>query len=184
MLRVPKPGHSVTSLVAERLENGAYWMVYMEEHNVMRVPHVYRWSSQGTDGIGPFILIDFVEGENLREYLGRLTKSNDAGDRKKREFIYEQIAGMYLQLNRQRFDRIGSIVRTSEGQWTITKRPLTMDMHQQVLGVPNFPTDTQPTGSLPRSQDYKSFVAGLHTLQLCHLRTLKKENIQRSITKA
>lgn len=171
-LRFPKPGHSATALVNEKLENEVYWMQYLEEHNVIKVPHIYSWSTRGPDDIGPYILMDFVEGENLGKCLADWTRSDKPDDTKKRLFVYEQIAEIYLQLNRPSFDRIGSITKTSEGQWAITKRPLTLDMHQQVIGIPGFPISSWPTGPLSHSQDYKALVVDLHRQQLKHLRNV------------
>ncbi|TAQ88886.1 hypothetical protein B7494_g2811 [Chlorociboria aeruginascens] len=171
-LRLPKPGHSAAGLVAEKLENEVHWMQYMEEHNLIRVPHVYSWSTCGPDDIGPYILMDFAPGSSLAASLVAWTKSDSPDDKKKLISVYEQAANMYLQLYRPRFDRIGSITKTPEGQWVVTKRPLTLDMHQQVTGVPGFHTGRWPTRPLLRSRDYIDFVIGLHKQQLNHLRNL------------
>ncbi len=104
-------------------------MQYLEEYNILKVPHVYRWSTQGPGGIGPYIFMDFVDGERLDKWLAERRKSRKPDDREKCDFVYEQLAEIYLQLNRTKFDRIGSITKTSEGQWVIAKRPLTLDMH-------------------------------------------------------
>lgn len=40
-LRLPKPNRLTPQLVAERLENEVHWMLYLEEHNLLRVPHVH-----------------------------------------------------------------------------------------------------------------------------------------------
>ncbi len=168
VLRLPKPGFSAAELVAEKLENEALWMKYMEEHHVLKVPHVHSWSSQGPDGIGPYILMDYVEGESLLDQLAEWRRS----DEPKRDFVFEQVAEMYLRLHGQRFDRIGSITKTPEGAWAVTKRPLTLDMHQQVLGIPGFPTGSWPSGPLSDSQDYKVLLVDIHWQQLHSLRNL------------
>lgn len=175
VLRLPKPGDTAPALVAERLENEARWMEYMEERQVLKVPHVHSWDSKGPEGIGPYILMDFVEGEKLLDWLPQWTTTDDP----KRDFVYEQLAEMYLQLHRQRFDRIGSVTRMAQGGWAVTTRPMTQDMHQQALGVPGFPTDSWPSGPLASSRDYKALVADLLLQQLRWLR-----NINIPITKA
>lgn len=144
-------------------------MLYVEEHDVLKVPHVHSWSTHGPDGIGPYILMDFIDGEELAKCLGEWAKSDKPDDLKKCDLVYEQLAEMLWQLYRHKFDRIGSITKTPEGQWAITKRPLRLDMYHQVLGVPGFPVDTWPTSPLLRSQDYKAIVVDILNHQLEHL---------------
>ncbi|CAK7213046.1 hypothetical protein SCUCBS95973_001666 [Sporothrix curviconia] len=170
-LRLPKPSRAPAELVAEKLENEVNWMQYFEESNVFKVLHVHSSSARGPDGIGPYILMDFVEGEELAEWLRKW--NDDTPDNiEKRRFVYEQVAEMFLNLNRHKFDSIGSITKTPEGRWAVTKRPLTLDMYQQVIGVPGFPVDAWPTGPLLRSQDYKAVVANLLEYQLKNIRSL------------
>ncbi len=154
VLRVPKPGHTAASLVSERIANEANWMEYIREHTRIPIPRVYSWNAQGLEGIDPFILMDYVQGDNLFLYLRTLNKSQDVDDTKKRNFIYEQIADMYLQLYRLRFKSIGSIgAKTPDGQWTITKTSVDHGHAPARLGRPRL-LDRQvagrSTGALPR----------------------------------
>ena len=65
-LRVPQRGYSPSALVAEKLENEIRWMQYFEELRIAPVLHIYSWRSERSPGgMNPYILMDFVEGENL-----------------------------------------------------------------------------------------------------------------------
>lgn len=116
--------------------------------------------------------MDFIPGENLEECLKKWTKNGEADGPRMCDLVYEQLAEMMWQLYRHKFDRIGSITKTPEGQWVITKRPMTLDMQRQAFGVPGFPVETWPTGPLLRSQDYKAMVVDQLQYQLEHLRNL------------
>ncbi len=87
VLRLPIPGCTAAALAVEKLENEVRWMEYMEEQHVLKVPHVYAWGTQGPGGIGPYILMDFVEGDSLLtrlkewRFLGRAETRFRAGGR-------------------------------------------------------------------------------------------------------
>ncbi|OHE94203.1 phosphotransferase enzyme family protein [Colletotrichum orchidophilum] len=86
------------------------------------------------------------------------------------------LGDFYIQLNRLPFEKIGSITEDPlSGQWKITQHPLTMDMHQLVLGVPAYPTEEWPTRPLQRSSDYFDFVVAQQHNQLWKLRNLNAD---------
>ncbi|KAK2050376.1 hypothetical protein LZ31DRAFT_455358, partial [Colletotrichum somersetense] len=176
-LRFPKPGHTPLALTTEKLANEVAWMEYLEANTTMPVPHVHSTSLQTSNNPSlclPFILMDFVEGDNLRDFLASLSApGKDAAADAMRSTVYEQLAGFYLQLNRLHFKQIGSIVKDKLlGQWEVTQRPLTMDMHQFLLGVHEYRTDGRPTKPLQQSSDYFNFVVDQQHNQLWGLRNL------------
>ncbi|CAK7204802.1 hypothetical protein SEUCBS139899_007564 [Sporothrix eucalyptigena] len=182
-LRYPVPGFTAAALVSEMVENEANWLTFMEEKKVLKVPHLYCWNSKGLQGdddigriVGPYILMEFVEGEGLLDWLSKWTKEADDGNLEsglKRDTVYEQVAEMYLQLYNVRFDRIGSITKNAEtGEWAVTRRPMTQDMHQQALGVPGYPIDSFPPGPLNKSHEFKELLVNIHANQLQHLRNI------------
>lgn len=172
-LRFPRRGYSPRSLVSEKIENEVHWMQYLEEQNIAPVPHIHSWSSvPGPDGMDPYILMDFVEGQPLSVSLDRWEKTkykddedDDDGQDARRRFTLHQLAAILLELSRPRFDQIGSITCTADRKWTVTRRPLTLDMYMHLSAIPNFPTDTWPTGPLS-VQEYKTFVAHLRQQQM------------------
>ena len=69
---------------------------------------------------------------------------------------------------------IGSIAKDkATGRWSM-RRLLTIDMHQLVIGVPDYPTDDWPTDSFPSTSYYFKFVAKRQSTQLWKLHNLDK----------
>ncbi|KAK6211268.1 putative phosphotransferase enzyme family protein [Colletotrichum tabaci] len=179
-LRIPKPGHTPLVLAMEKVANEVAWMRYLKEYTSIPIPHLYSASSQTSNNLSPFglpfMLMDFVEDHNLRDFLAKLAapgKDADADADAIRSTVYEQLASFYLQLNRLHFKEIGSVAQDPvSGQWKVTQRPLTMDMHQLLLGVPDYPTGGWPSKPLRRAGDYFDFVADQQRIQLWELRNL------------
>lgn len=174
-LRMPQRGFSAEALAAERLENEVGWMQYLEEQSTVPVPHIYSWGASGDavdDRIGPYMLMDYVEGQTLHACLAAWEASDDQADAvAKRTAVFEQLADILLQLRGHRFDKIGSITRV-EGAWAVTRRPLTYDMHAQLSSMPGFSTHGWPTGPLPHAKDYVSLATELRNHQLLCLRNI------------
>ena len=174
-LRMPRRGFSAEVLAAERLENEVGWMQYLEEQSTVPVPHIYSWGVSGdaVDGrVGPYMLMDYVEGKNLHACLAAWEASDDQVDAvRKRTAVFEQLADILLQLQGHRFDKIGSITKV-EGEWTVTRRPLTYDMHIQLAKIPGFSTNGWPTGPLLHAKDYVSLATALRNHQLLCLRNI------------
>jgi hypothetical protein len=182
-LRVPKPGHS--ALVAEKVSNEANWMKFFAEMTSIPVPKIHSFGTHAPDLVPrlelPFIIMDFLPGENLRQVLvGMSTPGTTGADDEKRDKIYEQIAKFYLQFYNLRLGAIGSVCEDISGHWAATRRPLTMDMHQLILGVSDFPTDGWPESSFEEPTDYLNFVVMQQRRQLWALRNLNipRENDQ------
>ncbi|OAA63459.1 Protein kinase-like domain protein [Niveomyces insectorum RCEF 264] len=172
-LRVPQRGYSPSALVSEKLENEVHWMQYFEEMRIAPVPHVYSWrSEQSSGGMDPYILMDFVEGENLNACWTDWEASTSEADKAKQRTAVQQLAAILLELSRPRFDKIGSITKAADGSWVVTQRPLTYDMYVHLSGIPDFPTDAWPAGPLQSTQEYKAFVAHLRRQQMMCLRNI------------
>lgn len=168
-LRVPKPGHSPTALVAEKVSNEVNWIKFFAEMTSIPVPKVHNFGTHAPDLVPrlelPFILMDFLPGENLRNVMLGMTDE-------KRDKIYEQVASFYLQFYNLRFSAIGSVYKDISDRWATTNRPLTMDMHQQILGVPDFPMEEWPAAPFEDYTHYLDFVVMLQNQQLWVLRNL------------
>ncbi|CAK7198608.1 hypothetical protein SEUCBS139899_001272 [Sporothrix eucalyptigena] len=181
-LRIPQRGFSAEELAAERLENEVYWMQYIEEQSTVPVPHIYSWAACGDavdDRIGPYMLMDYVEGQSLHSCLAAWEASDNQTDAaEKRTVVFEQLADILLQLRSHRFDKIGSITRVDGGDgagggaWAVTRRPLTLDMHVQLVCMPGFSTDGWPTSPLLHAKDYVSLATALRSHQMLCLRNI------------
>ncbi|KAF6817232.1 phosphotransferase enzyme family protein [Colletotrichum plurivorum] len=167
-LRMPKPRHTPSSLVAEKTADDVAWMRYLKAKTTIPIPRIHCCSSDPACDLSPlglpYILMDF-ELPSL---------GVDAAADAKRSAIFEQAAEIYLQLYRLRFEAIGSIAEDpgTPGGWRVTERPLTSDMLQFALGIPGCPTDHWPEAPLRRSDEYFDLAAAQHRVQLWNLRNL------------
>ncbi|TQV95355.1 Protein kinase-like domain [Cordyceps javanica] len=168
-LKVPKPGHSARTLAAEKLANEAAWLQFFKEKTTIPVPHVYSCGTEPGQLSPlelPYILMDWVPGDNLRKFLA------SAPPKELLSTIYQQIAFFYLELYRVPFAGIGSVAKNkTTGQWSM-RRPLTIDMHELVLGISNFPTNDWPSEAFLDAKDYLDFVWDQQSKQLWSLRNL------------
>ncbi|CAK7225302.1 hypothetical protein SCUCBS95973_005818 [Sporothrix curviconia] len=174
-LRCPKPGHAASSLAAEKTEDEVAWMAFLAENTNIPLPRVYSFSF-GTAPAGSLsplglahILMDWVPGDmSLREFL-RSDPPNEV-----RLHIYRQVASIYIQLyNLPPLSRIGSVAKdTATGRWDVKKRPLTIDMHQFAIGIPELSIGHWPAQPLESSSAYFDFVKLQQQVQLWDLRNL------------
>lgn len=116
-------------------------MKYLYEKTSIPVPKIIAWGTAEDnifEGVGPFIIMEFVEGESLYEVLRgvpleevfrkksadeffkELARKAKAGegdnellspeiDDATLEIVYRQIANVYLELSEHNFDQIGSL---------------------------------------------------------------------------
>jgi hypothetical protein len=161
-------------LVAEKVTNEVAWMQYLTEKTKIPIPRVHAFGTSVELPLGqPFILMDYIQGVNLRNFLRELPQiGQDTDADLKRSGIYEQVSEVYLQLYDLPCARIGSISKDEQGEWEITKRPLTMQMYNLLYQVPQFPTQDWPSGPLDSCDDYFRFVVAQQQHQLWTLRNL------------
>ena len=153
-------------------------MTYLREHTSIPVPCVYHWglTEESPLQLGPFIIMEFMEGENLGDIMKKPTL-NEADlaildpdiNEAKLNGIFEQLTSLILELSRQEFPRIGAISKDPvSGDWTVAEPPLTYDMNE-VVSFASFPADHFTTMQVfDRSCDY--FAARAQYLQT-HLET-------------
>lgn len=161
-------------------------MNYLCEYTSIPVPRVHHWdlTEESPHQLGPYIIEDFMEGENLGDLLKKPTQ-NEAEtaildpdiDEAKLNIIYEQVAGFMLELSRLEFPRIGAISKdTSSGQWNVTDPPLTYDMNE-VVTLAGFPADHFTTmESFGSASDYFSARAQCLQTQLDAQRNIAFED--------
>ncbi|OAA53603.1 Aminoglycoside phosphotransferase [Niveomyces insectorum RCEF 264] len=136
-----------------------------KQHNIVKVPNVYCWSSSADDIGDPFILEEFIEGEKLSDCLYRWGQSNDPADAARRQAAFQDVAALYLAMRRHRFDKIGSITKTADGTWAVTKRPLTHSMSQLATLVRGAATNGWPSEPLTTAAGVKQLFLNLYTTQ-------------------
>jgi hypothetical protein len=146
--------------VAEKVVNEVAWMQFLTEKTTIPIPQVHAFGTSVDLPLGqPFILMDHIQGVNLRNFLSELPKTGQYADADlKRSAIYEQVSNIYLQLYDLPCESIGSTSKDEHGEWKITKRPLTMDMYSLLCQVPRYPTQDWPSGPLDSCEDYFRFI--------------------------
>ncbi|KAI1775666.1 hypothetical protein F4818DRAFT_414569 [Hypoxylon cercidicola] len=176
VIRFPFPGKVYEPWRDEKVKNEVMVIKYISEHTSIPVPRVHHWgpTEESPQQLGPFMIEDFMEGENLGDVLKKPTEDETDPaildpdiDEEKLDIIYEQIASFMLELSRLEFPRIGAISNET-GEWTVTQPPLTYDMNE-VVAFAGFPADQfETTESFTRASDY--FAARAKHLQT-HLET-------------
>ncbi|KAK2030657.1 hypothetical protein LX32DRAFT_716649 [Colletotrichum zoysiae] len=150
IIRFPIPGRIQDAWRDEKVENEVMVMKYLQDLTSIPVPLVRDWglTKDSPHHLGPFIIMDFVEGQDLSDLLQQPNENKEDPialdpdiDNAKLDFVYEQIAGFMLELSRLSFSRIGAISQNAmSGQWEVTRRPLTYDMNE-VVTLGGYPTD-------------------------------------------
>lgn len=173
LIRFAKPGHTIWR--DEKVTNEVRVLEYLSEHTTIPLPRVCCWglTAESPQQLGPFIIMDFVNGTRLSTLLKTPTE-NDEGDvilnptlnEEVLDTIYEQLAYYVLQMACLDFSHIGAISK-SGGTWAVTERPLTYNMNELATAT-GYPVDQFPVAPFDGASDYFKSVAREH---LIHLQT-------------
>lgn len=90
------------------------------------------------EGLGPFIIMEFIEGERLDEVLYQGNKIKPAVEQSNWDFIYKQMAQIYLELDSHDFDQIGGLSILPDHQSChVEFAPMTLKMNegQRMTGI-------------------------------------------------
>ncbi|KAG5798293.1 hypothetical protein H9Q69_002690 [Fusarium xylarioides] len=175
IIRFPKPGHTATALMDEKVANEVQVMNYLSRKTTIPIPRILDWgrTAESPQQLGPFIIMDYIEGTLLSNVLKKPTKSDGepmvldpSVDDSMLTKIYRQIADYLLQISQLTFPRIGSISQDGDN-WSVTSRPLTYNMNE-LATVAGYPCDVFPTSTFSHASEYLKSVAHEH---IVHLRT-------------
>lgn len=175
IIRFPKPGHVATTPRDEKVANEVCVMEYLSQNTTIPVPFVHSWglTSESLRQLGPFIIMDFVQGTLLSTVLKSPVESGQEGmildpdtDNAVLDKIHSQIADYLLQLSRLGFSRIGAITK-DDNTWSVTKPSLTYNMNE-LATVAGYNTALFPTSTFTHTSDYLASLAKEH---LAHLHT-------------
>jgi len=131
LLRFPIPGDVMHP--AEKIDQEVAVMKFIREKTSIPIPKVIAsGTAEGRfAGLGPFIIMEFVEGERLDEALYQDNKIRQEIGQSTLNFIYKQMAQIYLELYEHDFDQIGGLSMSSNGRsWHIGSAPLTLKMNE------------------------------------------------------
>lgn len=137
LLRFPKPGHVSAAHADEKVAVEARVLQLLAEKTSIPVPKVWHWGRAADCplGLGPFIIMDFVEGVSLDDVLTipgqRFGRIRDDFPEDKIEFIFRQLARILLQLFHLDIDVdcIRNLPLPEEPGFSVPVRPLTYKVH-------------------------------------------------------
>ncbi|KJZ77389.1 hypothetical protein HIM_03113 [Hirsutella minnesotensis 3608] len=189
LIRFAKPGHTYSQWTAEKVENEVHVIEYLRQHTTIPLPCIRCWglSDESPHQLGPFIIMDFIEGTKLSTFLKQPTEDenvdmmlNPAIDERTLDIIYDQLADYIYQLSRLDFPLIGAVSKDATGTWAVARRLLTYDMNELVTGT-GYPADHLPTAPFHSASDFFHSIARQRLLHLETQRNLAKDeaDIQR-----
>ncbi|KAH6636446.1 hypothetical protein F5144DRAFT_488055 [Chaetomium tenue] len=185
LIRFAKPGHTFMAWRDEKVTNEVRVIEYLREHTTIPLPHVRCWglTDESPAQLGPFIIMDFIEGVRLSTFLKEPSEDdqadlilNPAIEEATLDTIYDQLADYILQISQLEFSSIGAISKDARsGTWSVTGRPLTFNMNELATNT-GYPADQFPNAPFTRASDYFHALADHHTLHLRTQRNLSASN--------
>lgn len=164
IIRFPKPGHTLTARREEKVKSEVRVLEYIRQKTSIPVPRITSWglTEESPENLGPFIIMDQVEGTLLVALLRRPLEEGEEDvvimrddiEADKLDYVYEQLAGFLLELSKLDFDAIGAITQDPHtNEWSATERPFTYNMNEMAVTVSNFPLDIFPTSPFRTTQE-------------------------------
>ena len=183
LIRFAKPGHTNSPWRTEKVANEVRIIEYLRQHTTIPLPYIRCWglTEESPHQLGPFIIMDFIEGTRLSTFLKQPTEDEDADmilnpaiEEETLDTIYTQLADYILQFSRLEFSLIGAISKDASETWTVTSRPLTYDMNEMATGT-GYPMDQLPTTPFHRANDFFQSVSNQRLLHLKTQQNLAKD---------
>lgn len=175
LIRYPKPGR--IAFPEEKVRNEVSVLRLLNDKTAIPVPFVYHSGprEEAPSEAGPYIIMDWIKHEtNYGEVLedpglepGTRQRLNPRFPRNELVSVYREMSKVLLEMSKFSFDKIGSVEETSDGEWNVTRRPLTMNMNE-LIRVARAPVDSPelPTTTFSSSTDYFVALADMHLLHL------------------
>ncbi|GIK00114.1 hypothetical protein Aspvir_004132 [Aspergillus viridinutans] len=115
----------------EKVEDEVAVMEYVAKHTEIPVPKVL---GSGNCVVGPYIVMDFIDGNPLSEHLRDPSQEtatlNPSIPMSVLKRAYFGMAEVLLELSKPEFPFIGAIRQDELGNWVVQKRPLTFNMNR------------------------------------------------------
>jgi hypothetical protein len=136
LLRFVRVGRVNDDYADEKVAMEVQALRLIRQRTAIPVPKVRAWGAASDNplALGPFIIMDFIQGVSLSDLVNHPTAEHrtglireDIGD-DDIETIYRQLANFFLQIFELNFDHIGSLPSAEPG-YTVPIRPLTLKTH-------------------------------------------------------
>jgi hypothetical protein len=176
IIRLTKAG--VTAFRDEQVEKLVRAWGLIRQNTTLPLPRLISWgrTPERPRQLGPFIIMDYVDGTHLSDVLKKPTHSkqdkevlNPDIDGTTLGIVYRQLADSMLQLYELNFTQIGAVSEDLCGSntWSVTERPLTYNMNE-LATCTGYPIHQFPTGPFASANKYFRALANQH---LIHLKT-------------
>ncbi|KAK2603180.1 hypothetical protein N8I77_009658 [Diaporthe amygdali] len=154
LFRFPVPGLAVYP--DDKVKAEVATIRYVADNTTIPVPHIYHWGTAAENPTGlnvPFIIMDHIPhattvGQALEDPEFQIPSMSES---EKREYRYQQMAEISLQLYSLTSDRIGSLGVPGNGEYRVTSAPLSHHIAYQVINC-DVPVAVLP----PRDKTYSS----------------------------
>ena len=154
LFRFPIPG--VVVYPDDKVKAEVATIRYVAEYTAIPVPHIHHWGTAAENPTGlhvPFIIMDHIPHVTT---IGQALEDPDfeipsIPESEKREYLYQQMAEISLQLHSLTSDRIGSLDVLGNSEYAVTSAPLSQNLVHQVVNC-SVPAAVLP----PRDKTYSS----------------------------
>ncbi|KAJ5741078.1 phosphotransferase enzyme family protein [Penicillium malachiteum] len=152
----------------EKVDDEVAILKFLGQHTRIPVPKTF---GHGKSMVGPYIVMSFIEGNSLSGYLRASSQEIDTlSPSISMSFLRKAYSGMaevILELSKPEFSFIGAIRESESGGWTVSKRPLTLNMNR-IAQFSNIPHEVFKQGYFTNSADYFEGLALQHLFHLEH----------------
>lgn len=124
----------------EKVEDEVAIMQYVAQHTTIPIPKIF---GSGKCAVGPYIVMEFIEGKPLSGYLREPTQERVTLRSNIHMSVlrtaYFGMAGILLELSKPEFPFIGAVRLNESDEWTVQKRPFTFNMNRlaQFSNIPH-----------------------------------------------
>lgn len=129
--------------------------------------------------LGPYMVLSFVDGTRLSDFLKAPSDANAPIllqpdiDTAFLLRAYRNMASVLIELSRCRFARIGAVGQDASGNWSVMKRPVTLNMNQ-LVSCATFPPKALPQQAFTTANAYFTTLAEMH---ITHLQTQRNDAV-------
>jgi hypothetical protein len=172
-----KASAGIVKFPEEKVRYEVATMRYIAANTTIPVPEIYGWGTaeENPTGLGPFIVMEHIKHErtlsdalNDPTHESKRTQILDPNiSEQKLEHLYGQMANILLQLSTLTFPRIGSLTQDADGQFSVSGRPLIMNMNS-LIEFSTVPTSVLPTQphNYSTTNGWYSALADMHLAQI------------------
>jgi hypothetical protein len=170
LFRFPIPG--VVVYPDDKVRAEVATIRYIAEHTTIPVPRIYHWGTAADNPTRlhvPFIIMEHIPHATN---IGQALEDPDYNipsvpESEKREYLYQKMADLSLQLYSLTSDRIGSLGILENGEYAVSSAPLPLNISNHVINC-DVPVSVLPPRDrvYSTSADYLADAVDMHIAEL------------------